>query len=339
LGLGRFVPAASLPGARLLPHNERVDQHDLVSAVKSLAAELGQTPTRAQFERHIKGGKYAIERAFRSYSVLLQAAGLETYAERRKPKPLSNEIFERDIGEALSEYKPTEPVAQVRYTPTLIIPDTHFPFVNHRVLDAIYAFADKYKPEHVIQIGDLYDLYSHGRFPRSHNVYMPKEEEELGRKGAEAMWAEINRIVPKARKTQVKGNHDLRPLKQTLAVLPSLEHVVSKYLDELMTFPGVDLVIDPRQELIIEGVAYIHGHYSRLGQHRDFMLMNAVRGHDHMGGVSFKRFRGQTFWELTCGLAGDPESKALSYTPQRMTHWCPGFGFIDEYGPRFIPVG
>lgn len=68
------------------------------------------------------------------------------------------------------------------------------------------------------------------------------------------------------------------------------------------------------------------------------MLMNTVRGHDHVGGVSFRQIHGKTIWELDAGLAGDYDSKAMSYMPQKMTKQTQGFANIDVYGPRFIPI-
>ena len=85
-------------------------------------------------------------------------------------------------------------------------------------------------------------------------------------------------------------------------------------------------------------VAVIHGYKSQIGQHRDALMYNVVAGHLHRGGVAFRSIRGRTLWELNCGLAGDPESKGLSYTPSRITDWTLGWGFLDLYGPRFIPA-
>ncbi len=316
-------------------------EHDLVAAVKQLAIELGRVPTKVEFEDYLTGADYKMRKVQWTMTTLLQAAGLDTYDERRSKRNkngLTNQIFRRDLPEVLSQHIPAEIVVPVRYTPTLVIPDTHFPFVNHRVLEAIYKWTQENKPGRIVQIGDLYDLYCHSRFPRSQNIYMPKQEEELARRGAEEMWATLRKIVPGAECVQLKGNHDIRPLRRTMESLPALEHVVSKYLDELMTFEGVKLIPDPRQEYIVEGIEFIHGHYSGIGKHRDYALMNAVCGHIHLGGTSFKRIRGQTLWELNAGLAGDPESKALGYTPQRIYQWTPGFGWIDGDGPRFVPL-
>jgi hypothetical protein len=310
-------------------------KHELLAMVRDMALEKGATPSRDEFARHVRGGRSAVDVAFGSWTAFIQAAGLEP---SKFGKKLDNSIFEKDLGEMLASHVQSESQQPTHYTPTLIIPDTHFPFASQRVLDAIYEWAQKYKPARVVQVGDLYDLYAHSKFPRSQNVYNPKQEEELGRKGAEAMWSEIRRILPQAECVQLIGNHDLRPLKQTLAMMPSLEHVIEKYLQELMTFPGVKLIGDPRQEYECEGVQYIHGYRSGFGAHLRQTLVNTVHGHDHKLGVAFHRVRGQTLWELHSGFAGDSESKVFHYTPQKSTQEMPGFGFLDERGPRAIPV-
>lgn len=317
--------------------------HELVARVKEYFAENGRAPTRGEFCRLVSGASYKLDRGGLKWADLLHAAGMPTYKERRGRGDgsghLTNAIFERDIPSVLAERPALIEVPQVGpMAPTLIIPDTHFPWINQRVLDAVYKWAQKEKPARVVQCGDLFDLYSHSKFPKSLNVYKPQEEEQLARKGAEEMWKTIRGIVPNAECVQLKGNHDIRALRRTLESLPALEHVVAKHYDDLMTFDGVTLIKDSRQEYIVGDVEFIHGYRSKLGDHRDYALMNAVCGHIHVGGTSFRKIRGRVLYELNCGLAGDPESKALGYTPQRMTNWTPGHGWVDEYGPRFIPV-
>jgi hypothetical protein len=66
------------------------------------------------------------------------------------------------------------------------------------------------------------------------------------------------------------------------------------------------------------------------------MLMSCAVGHSHVGGVAYRSIQGKVLFELNAGLLGDPEAKGLSYTPQKLTRWTLGWGFIDQLGPRFI---
>ncbi len=313
-----------------------MDQHDLLVAIKNLAIDLGRTPTRAEFEASVRGGKYQLEKNFGTFAALIHAAGLDP-EDRKRPR-LTNEIFKRDISEVLESYEPREIVKPPHYTPTVVIGDTHFPFVDQRVLDSIYEFIGKYKPGRVIQIGDLFDMYAHSKFPKSMNIYTPNQEEDLGVAGAKTMWQTIRSLVPKADCVQLKGNHDVRPVKRTLETNPASERATEFYLNHIMSFEGVNTIQDSRQEYIVEGIMFHHGYKSKLGDHMGHNLMNFACGHSHKGGVIYRRIRGQTIWELNAGLCGDPESKVQSYTAQKNHDCTVGFGFIDEYGPRFIPL-
>ncbi len=228
----------------------------------------------------------------------------------------------------MAEYKPKEITPTVSHYPrTLFVPDVHFPFAHQQTLEKIYRFAEQEKPDIIIQVGDLYDAYSYAKFPKSSNVFTPREETNTARKMAETMWAELRKASPAAKCYQLRGNHDDRPLKRILEAYPSCEDWVEKMLAELMTFDGVETIYDSRQELMITAdVAVIHGHRSQIGQHRDAFLYNGVAGHLHTAGVSYRQIHGRVLWELNVGLAGDPMSKGMSYMPSRIVKWTLGLG-------------
>lgn len=314
-----------------------MNQHDLVSALKSLALELGRTPTRREFESSVRGGGYQLQK-FGGFTALVLAAGLETYEERRSGKKIDNSVFKKDIKRHLEEYSPRVSVERQPYTRIAAISDIHFPFENRRVLEAFYRFIEREQPEYVFINGDAWDMYAHSKYPRSHNIFTPREEMDLSRKKNVEFWREVALHAPKTKMIQMMGNHDIRPLKRVLEVYPSAEDWIEQMLKKEFTFDGVETVFDPRQEYMLGDIAIFHGYRGKLGDHRDYTLYNCINGHTHLGGAVFRRIRGQTLWELNSGVAGDPESKGLSYTPQKITHWTPGFGFVDEDGPRFIPA-
>lgn len=306
----------------------------MISQVKDLALELGRTPSKREY-----CAKYGASgfRAFNEqWSLVINAAGLDPY-QKTKIR-ITNSIFLRDIPEVLEEYKPQPRLDKVKYTKTLALPDLHFPWVNQAVLDAAYEWARINKPLRIIQLGDLFDQLAHSKFPKSVNNYTPNQEEDLARAGAEKMWATLRETCPDATCVQLKGNHDQRAIKRTLEGMPSLERAISRYIDDLMTFPGVELIKDARQEYIADGILFIHGYKTQLGSHRDYTLMNTVCGHSHVAGVVFKNIRGEVIFEMNCGLAGLADSKCFDYTPGKILPWTPSFGVIDENGPRIIIV-
>lgn len=309
------------------------DLHDLVRAVKDLAIELGRSPRRYEFEQKIVGCHSALSRVG-GYGAVLRAAGLASNVTKK----IDNSIFERDIVSHLEDYRPRAEAQRKPYPTIAIISDIHWPFCNKRVIDAFISFVGDQKPEWVILNGDAWDMYSHTKFPRSHNVFTPREERAAARAANEAFWSAIKAASPKSKLTQLVGNHEIRPIKRILEEYPEAEDWIAEKLKEDLSFDGVTTIYDPREELLIGDIAVFHGYRTQLGAHRDYTLYNAIVGHTHKGGVVFRRIRGQTLWELNSGFAGDPEAKGLSYTPQKIMDYTPGFAYVDTLGPRFIPL-
>lgn len=314
-----------------------MDAHDAIVKLKDLAIELGRTPTRDEFAVGVRNGKNLPGKLFGSFATMCQAAGLEPHYV--KEKKIDNSVFNRDLAKHLDEHVPISLPSTGDYESTLFIPDVHFPFEHQPTLDQIYEFAAEMKPKHIVQLGDLYDNYSHTRFPRSHNVFTPREETKLARDKAVQFWKTLQQASPGSKCYQITGNHSARPLKRILEVYPEAEDWIAKAIEDMMTFDGVVSITDPREELMMPGnVCVIHGYRSGLGQHRDFTMTNVVCGHTHRGGVVFRQVRGEIIWEMNAGLAGDPSAKGLSYTSQKISDWTLGWGWLDGYGPRFIPA-
>lgn len=153
---------------------------------------------------------------------------------------------------------------------------------------------------------------------------------------AEKFFSRLHEDNPRAIKYNMLGNHDIRQLKRTIELLPQLENIVERHMIDLMTFPNWNLIKDHREPLELEGILFHHGYLGQIGAHRDSALRNFVVGHSHRGSVSYRRIRNETLWELNAGFIGDVDSKVMSYTPSKVQNYTLGFGFIDEYGPRFI---
>lgn len=222
------------------------------------------------------------------------------------------------------------------------IPDLHEPWSNPKVKQAIYDFCLEHhkRIKNIIQVGDLYDMYSATRFARTYNLITPLEETIRARESAELMWITLQQIVPRAKCYQIKGNHDIRPQKKILDKVPELEHLFD--MDWLWEFDGVTTIHDPREVLVVNGVDIIHGWGTRPGMHsRKLELHNVVHGHTHKGCVVFseRRYsnRGDP-WELDCGFAGDPLSVPFSFTVTKYTGWTPGFGIREGELPYFMEL-
>jgi len=167
---------------------------------------------------------------------------------------------------------------------------------------------------------------------------MTAEQEVLeGRFCAEEMWRMLKRHAPKAICYQLLGNHCVRPLKKMRDVFPEAMSIFE--IKPLWKFDGVTTIYDPREELVIEDIVFIHGYRTQLGSHASFMGKSMVGGHSHRGGVVLlPRFGVENpIFELNAGyLAGPEDYEALKYTPQKWNNWTRGVGYIDDLGPRFI---
>jgi predicted phosphodiesterase len=313
-------------------------QLEIVQKIQSLAVELGRTPTLIEFTKYSGMGDSTIYRMFGGWVVAVKAAGLDP-VQKQKTQKIDNSIFEKDIEQHLEDYKPRTFNEIITPWPRIaVLGDIHEPFSHEKTKSEFVLFCEKEQPEWIVQVGDAFDQYSWAKFPRSHNIFTPKEEETVAKKNLEELFNILRLKCPNSKLVLLHGNHSIRALKRVLESVPTMEHWAQKYLEELMTFDGVKTIHDPREEFLIGDIAFHHGYLTQLGAHRDYMMMNAVVGHTHMGGAVFRQIQGKILWELNAGLAGDPFAKGLSYTSQKMSRWTLGWAWVDNYGPRFCPL-
>ena len=228
----------------------------------------------------------------------------------------------------------------------LVLGDTHMPWMSKTAFSMILDFLDGDGKgiDYVVQIGDLFDMFSAGRWARSFDLITPKEEFTQAREMGEEFWRELRKRCPSAQCFQIMGNHDDRPLKQILEKAPELASLLD--VRHLWEFEGVTTVHDGRQELVLEGICFMHGFRSKLGDHAKWNQLRTCTGHSHRGGVHYFPVRtlrdgkliSTTAWEMNAGYLGDPTQVPLQYSKQMLTNWTLGFGIIDGLGPRFCPI-
>ncbi len=217
------------------------------------------------------------------------------------------------------------------------IGDLHFPFHSKSYVDQIYRalWAIRKEVTHVTQIGDGPDCYSASRWEKSFDRIgmTPKQEYQLARKNMVEFWENIHKIVPHAKKFQLKGNHCDRPEKKMLAAVPELEYFFEKCIIEFFTFKKVHTIHDSKQELEIDDVLWMHGYSSKLGFHADFTKRKVVCGHSHRLGLKHFKFRDEIIWELNLGHALNVNAIPARYRSQKIDNWIPGCGWVDDQIP------
>jgi predicted phosphodiesterase len=220
----------------------------------------------------------------------------------------------------------------------VVLGDFHFPFHHATHTKRALDFVAEQQPRFIVQVGDLYDRFSQSRFPKSASVITPHDELVEGRLAAEQMWASVRARSPKSECYQLTGNHDDRPLKRILERAPELLELIEPSVRGLHEFPGVATIHDSREELMLEGVCFIHGWRSRLGDHANHARMNVAHGHSHHGGTWFRNDGRGSLWELDAGCLIDLAHPVFDYRIQKKLYGVTnGVGFIDSQGPRFIP--
>lgn len=202
--------------------------------------------------------------------------------------------------------------------------------------DKIYLAIEEEKPDVVIQLGDAYDMYSYSKFARSHDICTPKEELQEARQGILGLWDYIHKIAPSARLMQMSGNHEARIMKRVLDRFPEIASILNT--EDIFKVPNVETYFDHTGHITIEGVVYTHGFLTKLGDHCKHFGCPVVHGHTHRGGTIFYKTLQGVNWELDCGFLADESQVPLQYGAIKHTMWTLGYGIVDKWGPRFIPL-
>ena len=220
----------------------------------------------------------------------------------------------------------------------LAIGDTHMPWLSSKAFGRLAKILESEgnKFDAIVQVGDLYDMFSQGRWAHSYDLITPKAEIELGRKQAEEFWRVLQKRCPNAKCFQLIGNHDERPMKRLIEKAPEIASLVD--FSHLWKFDGVQTMRTERDELVLDDIIFMHGFRSKLGDHARYNQKSTVCGHSHKGGVVYFPVKDRIIFELNAGYMGDADEVPLQYTKQKLTQWTHGFAIIDQYGPRFCPI-
>lgn len=229
-------------------------------------------------------------------------------------------------------------MASASQTYAVILGDTHHPFSCHRSLTKAYALIEKLQPQYVVQVGDVYDLYSFSRYGKSLNHTTPASEVHKARKAAEKMWDAVRKASPKSKLHQMLGNHDARLYKKIEEKLPEMVGLLG--WDDLFTFDGVTTAKSDRDILKLnlggKKVYFHHGFLSKPGDHLRYFQQNTVIGHSHRGHVLYDTTHDKMLFEANAGYLGDPRSHVFKYgAVAGKNKWTRGCLVIDELGPRF----
>ena len=219
----------------------------------------------------------------------------------------------------------------------LYIHDTHFPYVDKKALKKVYELIEKEQPTHIVQAGDLLDLYSFSRYEKDANFTTPEDELQQGLTMATEMWETIKALAPKAKCYQLIGNHEDRLNKTIARKAPELQTLVPS-IQDMFSFKGVKVMSSSKEHLELYGVIYTLGHYTKLGDHAKFYGKPVVHGHSHRIGVWYEQLGGSLLWEMDTGFLADKKALPLQYTQSQYSKWTLAIGIVEDGQPRLITL-
>lgn len=209
------------------------NQHDLISALNQLTADLGRTPIRSEFEESVVGGRYRIGKYFGGkFKELVSAAGLPTYDDRRSDPSLEKNIIKKY--KALCSKK-EQIQGFFRHTldlkelfdragnPAVLKisaqPDTHVKFKDDLAVNSYIKFLKWYKPHVHLIMGDFADCEGLSHWPDA--SLAPRRIVPEMKQARELLERLVDATPEASTRIFLKGNHE-DWIDQALARMPEL---------------------------------------------------------------------------------------------------------------------
>lgn len=344
-----------------------MDEHELVSALKALALELGKIPTRREFTTRHRGADYSLTRTFGTYIALVKAAGMETHNGKldrtiespfnaKSPQALLREYkalcsrreqiqgFFRTVLDLkdLFERAGNPPVLKL-----LAQGDTHAKFVDRAAFNAYKKFASYYCPDIHLIMGDFVDCEGLSHWPP--DDLEPRRivpEMKIGR----ALLQETVESTPTcSTRLFLEGNHE-RWIEQAFTKMPELfdglaELDIEINVKTLLGLSSFGYEFFPLNELLqIGGAHFTHGLYT--GKHHAAKHLDTFKTNIYYGHLHDTQEHNQTgidgHVEASClGCLCRKDAKFLKGKPNNWVHTAPVFEFFPDgsynhYKPRIF---
>ncbi len=221
----------------------------------------------------------------------------------------------------------------------LLLPDTHAPFENKRACNAVCEFAETYKPDHLLHIGDVGDYQSVSYWLKNKRKDLEGKKLKNDLDAAAGLLKLFGSIAPNATKTVLLGNHD---------------HWVYDYINEHPELEGLFSVersyleagwkTIPWNELHKIGKLYTtHGLYTNKYHANSTvhaLSASVIYGHTHDHQVYPESFMDGEKMAMSIGCLCDMNPEYLKNRPKK---WMNGFATVDilpngQFFPDFIKI-
>ena len=216
----------------------------------------------------------------------------------------------------------------------LIISDVQAPFHHPDTMPFLKAVKRKYKPNKVVNIGDLTDSYCLSAWTKDPDAISANDEI----KEMLAFNKEISKLFPKV--DILTSNHDLRL--QRAAVRAGIP---KHFLKDYHSWMGLPKSWKFHDELIIDNVMFTHGDEQGAGGMSAALNRvkhygrSCVAGHLHTQScVEYLATREKLLFGMQVGCLIDREALAFNYAKKGLKKPILSVGFIDKGVPFIIPM-
>lgn len=206
----------------------------------------------------------------------------------------------------------------------IVFSDVHIPFQDDLAIQTMLEFAEEYRPDIIVILGDLIDFYQISTFVKNPAKKSVKIEIDETRK----FLTELRRMFPDARIIFKTGNHEDRLEKYIFQNAKQIADLVSDLLPIQLNLSALNIEY-MTEPFSIGKLWFLHGHEKPGGAYNPEYITNVmwnyiydhfIVGHFHRKQQkTFKNISGDTFWTGALGyLAG-----AMDYAI--LNKWTQGF--------------
>ena len=214
----------------------------------------------------------------------------------------------------------------------LVISDMHVPFHHKDSMDFLREIKKEYKPQFVVNIGDLLDFHAISMHSHDPDLFSAGHELREARKHVK----ELESIFPKV--TEVDSNHSSLVYRRALKFGMSKEFL-KDYGDFLGTkkWKWVDdltLTMSNGQRCF-----FTHGRSADIRKVSQTMGMSAVQGHYHTKFlISWWANPDNLFFAMNVGCLINQKSMAFNYAKNFKTRFILGCAVIIDGYPKLLPM-
>lgn len=216
----------------------------------------------------------------------------------------------------------------------LVLPDLHSPWINWAALKQAKKWADKNKPDLIVQLGDILDQKIWSRWQSDPDDFCPSTEFNL----AEMDMVKLHRWFPKM--VILRGNHDERV--KSKAIEGGIPSQMFKDVDDVFNYKGWKWI--PRgQEFRVNTangeILFIHGDEmgGTVAQKSRMLGVSIIQGHTHKTSITYTQTSQHHIFGAEMGCLMDIHSKAARYAQSNPVGVSVGWGVIENGVPCFHP--